>query len=162
ILACMPCLALTADWIPLGFWTLGFGGLEIAWGGFVGLSGATRSAVLAMVGVFAISLGIIELCARLFLPPLQRATLPSNPVLFVTTRRTALASGQIPRLWPEPPGDRADGDARALPSIWHLGDSMVRGSDLPPGGKATDELQPLLPGFNEVNLGMPGTGPDIQ
>lgn len=162
ILACMPLLALTADWIPLGFWNLAFFGLEVALGGLLALGGATPSASVAMVGVFAVSLGAVEVMARLFLPPLARATLPSNPVLFVTTRRTALAAGEIPRLWPVPPGDTADGDARSLPSVWHLGDSMVRGSDLPPGGKATDELKPLLPGFKEVNFGMPGTGPDIQ
>jgi hypothetical protein len=162
MLALMPLLGLTANWIPFGFWNLAFFGLDVALGGFLGLGGATTPVVLAMAGLFAVSLGAVEVMARLFLPPLARATLPSNPVLFVTTRRTALAAGEIPRLWPVPPGDTADQDSRKLPSVWHLGDSMVRGSDLPPGGKATDELKPLLPGFNEVNIGMPGTGPDIQ
>ena len=162
ILVCKPLLALTADWIPLGFWNLAFFGLEVMLGGFLSLGGATPSVILAMVGVFAVSVGTLEVMARLFLPPMQRATLPANPVLFVSTRRTTLAIGEIPRLWPVPPGDRSQGDTRLLPSVWHLGDSMVRGSDLPPGGKATDELETLLPGFNEVNIGMPGTGPDIQ
>ena len=162
MLAFMPCLALAADWIPLGFWNLAVFGLEVALGGFLGLSGATPSVIVAMVVLLAVSLGTVEVMARLFLPPLARATLPSTPALFVTTRRTALAAGEIPRLWPVPPGDPQERAAHVLPSVWHLGDSMVRGSDLPPGGKATDELKPLLPGFNEVNIGMPGTGPDIQ
>ena len=56
-------MALTADWIPLGLWNLAFLGLEVALGGFFGLGGASRRAILAAAVIFGVSLGAIEVMA---------------------------------------------------------------------------------------------------
>src|SRR5207247_1240415 len=75
--------------------------------------------------------------------------------LFAESTRAIVARGEIPVLWPAPrsrPADFRDG----APYHLRVGDSMITGDEL------TEELARRLTGVGEAEIGIPGSGPDIQ
>ena len=158
-------------------------GVGVLWGGHRALADGTS--VLVLVTAITESVLVLELLARLFLPPpplfptragihllLAEAlrtgathhpwdTLCKDIVCAITygdEYRTIydLAQVQHDIVTPRTFSPRAGATRRVL----HLGDSIAFGFGLPRNQTVTAELERLEPGVEHVNAGIPGTAPD--
>src|SRR5204863_4681099 len=101
-----PLLGLLAAWIPLGFWNLEFVGSVFATVYWVAAwARAPGRTLLALGFTMCLSLGALELAARLFMSdhPLLQGVGASQPtLLYNEPTRAIVARGDIPMLWPWP------------------------------------------------------------
>ncbi len=154
-----PLLGLLAAWIPLGFWNLVFAGGVFATAYWVAAWAHEPARTLLALGVtVGLSLCVLELASRLFLSdhPLLQGVGASQPRLYNEPTRAIVARGDIPILWPSPTSRPEDFRRGTKPYHLRVGDSMVTGDDL------TDELRRRIPTLDEAEIGIPGSGPDIQ
>ena len=155
-----PLLGLLAAWIPLGFWNLAFVGSVFATAYWVAAwARAPGRTLLALGFTMCLSLGALELAARLFMSdhPLLQGVGASQPtLLYNEPTRAIVARGDIPMLWPSPRSRPEDFPRGTKPYHLRVGDSMVTGDDL------TDELRQRLPVLDQAEIAIPGSGPDIQ
>jgi len=154
ILFCLgPTAGLTADWIPLGFWNLAGIGIGAGAGTWIGLSADLSLPGLAlMTGLTLVGVGVLEVRARW--EGHRPEPWKGFPALVQPTMKAAIERGEIPRRWGG--GAANPTSLTARPYLVHLGDSMIA------NGRFTARLDQLLPALAHENLGMPGTGTDVQ
>jgi hypothetical protein len=158
-----PAIALLSAWVPMGFWDLALGGCIAGLAAWIAFSAQHPWKVAAGVSaVLLIGLGLIEAMVRLSLTAPARIPFESPSSLFLEPESSIVARGEIPRSWERPHDDVTAAGIADRAYIAHLGDSMIEGAGVPRELVATTALEQLLPSYGEANLGMAGTGPDIQ
>jgi len=154
-----PLVGLLAAWVPLGFWNLAFAGIVFGTGYWVASwARAPGRTLLALSVTVCLCLGVLELAVRLFMSDhaLLQGIGATEPTLYNEPTRAIVARGKIPLLWPGPRSRPEDFRRGTKPYHLRLGDSMVTGDDL------TEALTQRLPMLEEAEIGIPGSGPDIQ
>jgi len=148
-----PLAGLAADWIPLGFWNLAGIGIMAGAGVWIGMAEKiSLSGMALMVALTFAGAGALEVVARVQGARVEPLTDP--PALVQATMKAAIDGQEIPRRWTRPAAvpDRYG----ARPYAVHIGDSMIASA------RFTTQIETRLPKLAHANLGMPGTGTDIQ
>jgi hypothetical protein len=121
-----------------------------------------RKLAVAVVAT-ALALGVVEIVARRVPAPKAVFAPPDEArLLFAEAPGAEACAPFYPAVTPGPFVDRTRGIRPGLPTVIHLGDSMVEGVGVAREETFVARLGPLQPGVNNVNAGFASTSADAQ